>query len=74
MRIIHSMGFSDEEKAEIKDNMTSNILSAIQTLLQNSTTDAWSAEMEEDARIVETLKAKAKPEVNYITVEEKSVK
>lgn len=68
------MGFSDEEKAEIKDNMTSNILSAIQTLLQNSTTDAWSAEMEEDARIVETLKARAKPEVNYITVEEKSVK
>ena len=40
---------------DIKRAIASNILSAIQTLLENSTSEAWSEQMENDARIIETL-------------------
>ena len=55
MRIIHSGGFSEAEKLDIKRAIASNILSSVQTLLENSTSEAWSEQMEDDARIIETL-------------------
>ena len=63
MRIIHSEGFSTEEKMEIKSSIASNILSAIQTLLQNTTPGSLSDELEEDVKIVEALSDRAKPDV-----------
>ena len=44
-----------QEKIDIKRAIASNILSAVQTLLENSTSEAWSEQMEDDARIIEAL-------------------
>ena len=46
----------DNVKGVKKFTQTSDVCMAIQTLLENSTTEAWSEQMEDDARIVEALK------------------
>ena len=70
MRIIHSGGFTDKEKLEIKMCIANNILSAVQTLLENSTTDAWSEQMENDARVIEALTLKGvQPKVSAFEIE-----
>eukprot|EP00095_Tigriopus_kingsejongensis_P008199 maker-scaffold895_size84271-snap-gene-0.23 protein:Tk08199 transcript:maker-scaffold895_size84271-snap-gene-0.23-mRNA-1 annotation:"guanine nucleotide-binding protein gq subunit alpha" len=58
MRIIHSEGFSEEEKLQIKDDIAWNIVDAIQTLLQNAIIDS---SLEEDAKLVEGMPFRAQP-------------
>ena len=70
MRIIHSGGFTEKEKLEIKMCIANNILSAVQTLLENSTTDAWSEQMENDARVIEALNLKGvQPKVSETEID-----
>lgn len=68
MRIIHSAGFSDEEKVAFKGNIASNILSAIQVLLSN-TVDLC-MEDEEEARKIEAISDRPTPSglIPYVQV------
>ena len=52
MRIIHSGGFTDKERLELKADIAANIVSAIQTLLQNTRGGRLDADLEDDARYV----------------------
>ncbi|XP_059091284.1 G protein alpha q subunit-like [Tigriopus californicus] len=58
MRILHSQGFTEEEKIQIKDDIASNIIEAIQTLIQNAINDS---SIEEDVKLIESLPPRPKP-------------
>ncbi len=63
MRIIHSEGFSDEERVAMKADMAANVVSAIQTLLQNVKWQwAESSELWQAAQAVEGLSSRPRPE------------
>ena len=68
MRIIHSAGFTNEERLSFKRNIASNILSAIQVLLANSVD--LCLEDEEDARRIEAISERPSPEelIPYVKV------
>ncbi len=59
MRIIHSGGFTTAERLEIKDAIAANIVSAIQTLVQNAV--GFDNDLEEAAKVIEALPPRLSP-------------